>query len=103
MGKESLCYTQDIRPLVQRVDSPDAYYCPLLKFTLSNDAYEEISSLVEFILAIQDEESTGINLWPMLSGISNPKKKSVTTRGIRMEHLSQKVRDRLEKIVYELY
>ncbi|MFX0173047.1 MAG: hypothetical protein ACFE9L_14135 [Candidatus Hodarchaeota archaeon] len=103
MGKEALCYTQDVRPLVQRADSPDAYYCPLLKFSLSNDAYEEISSLVEFILAIQDEESTGINLWPMLSGISNPKKKSITTGGIQMEHLSQKVRDQLEKIVYELY
>jgi hypothetical protein len=103
IGKESLCYTQDVRPLIQRVDSPDTYYCPLLKFLLSTEAYDEISNLIESILTIQDEESTSINLWSMLSGISNPKCKPITAGGIKMERLSQKVRDRLEEIVYEIY
>jgi hypothetical protein len=102
LGMQSLCFSQDAKPLI-RNPGQDSYYCPLHNFSLSNETYKEIYSLVKSILVIQDEESTSINIWPMLAGISNTKVKSVTAGGLKMVQLSQKVRDRLDEIVYELH
>ncbi len=102
IGEQSLCYSQDAQPLIKNPDQ-NSYYCPLLKFSIPEGVYEEISSLVDYILTIQDKENTSINLWPLVSGISRTKFKSSTMRGLEMVKLSKKVRDHLEEIIYELH
>ncbi len=90
-----------MRPLLKKDDQP-GYQCPVLHFTLSESTYAEIDSIVQPILTIQDEENTALNLWPLLSGVANPKHNSVTPEGKWMQQLSKKVRNELEKIIYDL-
>jgi hypothetical protein len=101
MGNESTCYTQDVKPLIQRAET-DNYFCPLIKFELPIDIYNAISRLIEPLLTIQDHENTGINVWPMVKGISTMKNKATTPEGKEIERISQKVKDALEKIVLDL-
>jgi hypothetical protein len=84
------------------MDDKPGYQCPVLHFALSESTYEEIESIVKQILKIQDEENTALNLWPMLSGVANPRHKSITPEGKGMQQLSKKVRDELEQIIYDL-
>lgn len=105
MGKESLCYTQDIRPLLYNKGKNEEvhYFCPLLtKVTLSVETYKEIENLIESVLPIQDREEICINLWPMLSGIAKMKNKASTAKGKEIQSLSRKVRDELENIILNL-
>jgi len=102
LGKGALCYTQEIRPLIRQSGASTYFYCPLLRFTLSREIYQDIELFAADILKIQDEEATGINLWPMLLGMANPKNKSVTGAGKEMEKLSSHVREKLEEIVFNL-
>jgi hypothetical protein len=44
LGKDSLCYTSDSRPLLHCPDTSRAYYCPLIKFALSKETYKEIKN-----------------------------------------------------------
>ncbi|MFW9777583.1 MAG: hypothetical protein ACFFE8_01935 [Candidatus Heimdallarchaeota archaeon] len=98
---KTLCYSQHARPLLQMDDKP-GYQCPVLHFTLSAGTYEEIESIIHKILKIQDEENTALNIWPMLSGVANPKHKSTTPEGKGIQQLSKKVRDELEQIIYDI-
>ncbi|UCE13482.1 MAG: hypothetical protein JSV04_15035 [Candidatus Heimdallarchaeota archaeon] len=99
LGKESLCYSQDARPLMKK----DGYFfCPLMNFTLSEETYQEINRVITPILAIQDEESTGINIWPLLTGMSATKHIATTIKGKEMVSLSKKVLYELEEIVFGL-
>lgn len=84
------------------MDDKPGYQCPVLHFTLSAGTYEEIESIIHKILKIQDEENTALNIWPMLSGVANPKHKSTTPEGKGIQQLSKKVRDELEQIIYDI-
>lgn len=99
LGKESLCYSQDARPLMSRHNH---FFCPLMNFTLSKKTYKEVKRLITPILAIQDEESTGINIWPLLTGMSATKHNATTFEGKEMISLSKRVLFELEEIVFEL-
>ncbi len=99
LGKDTLCYSQDVRPLIRQGNH---YFCPLLNFTLSSKTYHEIELLLAPLLKVQDEHNTGINVWPMLYGWSNPKYEAVTIQGKELQKLSVLVREELEKIIYNL-
>ncbi len=101
MGTESTCYTQDIKPLLQTKDSKD-YYCPLLKFDLSQETYLAIERLIETILTIQDSENTGINIWPMVKGIGQMKHKATTPEGKEIEKMGQYIKSELDQVVLDL-
>ncbi len=99
LGKETLCYTQDARPLINQENQ---YFCPRLNFNLSRETYEEIDVLVTPVLAIQDEENTGINIWPLVTGVANPKYEAITNKGKQMQKISSHLKDELQEIVLEL-
>ncbi|MHA2052321.1 MAG: hypothetical protein ACXABI_02105 [Candidatus Hodarchaeales archaeon] len=100
-GKKSLCYSTDQRPLIQRDD--EIFYCPLItKVLLSKETIQDIEKLVSYIFTIQDQESTAINLWPMLTGIANSKNKAMTPDGKAMEKLSVKVRKDIVDVIFEM-
>ena len=101
MGNESTCYTQDIKPLIQKKGSKD-YFCPLQKFNLSQEIYLVIEQLVETILAIQDSENTGINIWPMVKGIGQMKHKATTPEGKKIEKMVKQIKFELDQIVMDL-
>lgn len=99
-GKESLCYSTDHKPLVLRDD--EVFYCLLLpQVGLSKETISEVEQLVQYIFTIQDQESTTINLWPMLTGIANSKNRATTPNGKVMEELAEKVRKDLEEIIFD--
>lgn len=99
IGKETPCYSQDAKPLRNQ---GDCFFCPLLKFNLSKATYDEFGKLVSPLLAIQDEASTGINLWPMISGMADPTHQAITGKGIELQRLSAHVKEELEEIVFNL-
>jgi len=102
MGQTALCYTQDTRPLLQTTSAPDDFSCPLLKVTISTETYMEIEEVLAPLLMIQDEQNTAINLWPMLSGWSNPKHEATSNKGQQIVQLSVNLKETLENIVVEL-
>ena len=102
MGKTALCYTQDTRPLLQTTSAPDEFSCPLLKVSISTETYREIEEVLSPLLMIQDEQNTAINLWPMLSGWSNPKHQATSYKGQELIQMSIHLRKTLENIVVEL-
>lgn len=99
MGLETLCYSQDIYPLIGR-DSE--YYCPLLKISISSKTYEEIERIIHPILMIQDAENTSINLWPLLTGVATPQNLAKTKKGKELQKLSGRVKEELQEIIFEL-
>lgn len=79
------------------------FYCPLLpKVLLSKETITDVETLVHYIFNIQDQESTTINLWPMLTGIATSKNRAETPDGKAMEELSAKVRNELDEIIFEM-
>ena len=80
----------------------DHLFCPLTKINLSKEIYRNFEQVIAPILAIQDEESTALNCWPLLSGVSSPKHNATTFRGKEMQELSKKVRNELGDIVFDL-
>ncbi|MCK4847755.1 MAG: hypothetical protein KAT16_01885 [Candidatus Heimdallarchaeota archaeon] len=102
MGQMALCYTQDTRPLLLTTSAPDEFFCPLLKVTISTETYSEIEEVLAPLLMIQDEQNTAINLWPMLSGWSNPKHQATSNKGQELIQMSVHLRETLENIVVEL-
>ena len=109
IGKDSLCYSQDIRPLfvMKEIQSGEKiYHCPLLKFHITEKTYKEIEQILDPILAIQDEENIGINLWPIFSDqskITNPIITLKTKKGRQMMKLSNHVREELQQIVLNFF
>jgi hypothetical protein len=102
MGKNSLCYSQDTRPLLLRDNQ--FFFCPLLNINISKEIYEYLERILEPILDIQDEENTGISVWPLLSTNSFIwKHKSITDKGKEMEEQIKKLREILEEIIFDLY
>lgn len=99
LGKEVLCYTQDLHPLLC---NDGRCFCPEMQFKLSTATYKEIESFVNSILNIQDEENTATNLWTMITGMSNPKNKAKTMKGKKLVQVSKKVRKELDEIVLNL-
>ncbi len=99
LGKDALCYSQDIRPLIKHGDQ---FFCPLLRFKLSKKTYHEIELLLAPLLKVQDEHNTGVNVWPMLVGWANPKYEAITIQGKELQKLSTQVREELEEIIYNL-
>lgn len=101
MGKEALCYSQDARPLLKKNNQ---YFCPLLNINISKENYQDIDSIIKVILEIQDEENTGISVWPLFSTNSFIwKRNSITDKGKQMEELIERLRDTLETILFDLY
>ncbi|MFW9905308.1 MAG: hypothetical protein ACFFFH_13290 [Candidatus Thorarchaeota archaeon] len=101
IGRNSLCYSQDARPLLPQNDH---FFCPLLNIKISMDIYEYLERILTPILDIQDEESTGISVWPLLSSSSFVwKHKSITNEGKEMEELIEKLRGNLDEIIFDLY
>ena len=98
-AQTALCYTQDVRPLLQRATDPDEYHCPLIKFSLDIETYEEIKQVLAPLLIVQDEQNTAINIWPMLRGWSNSKDKTTSALGRRIVKLSAHVKETLEDLV----
>jgi hypothetical protein len=82
LGGKILCYSQEQRPLLSQ---DEGFFCPKVKFTLSPDTYAEIEQITHMILTIQDTDNTCYNLWPMLTGVANPKH-SVKTEIERLMH-----------------
>ena len=104
MGKDSLCYSQDARPLLPQNDQNDHYFCPLLNISISTEVYQYLERILTPILEIQDEENTGISVWPLLSSNSFIwKHKAITREGKEMEGLIEKLREILEEIIFNLY
>jgi len=99
LGKEVLCYTQDLHPLLF---NNRRFFCPEFQFKLSLETYQEIKSFVNSILAIQDEENTATNLWTMITGMADPKNKATTIQGKKLVKISKKVREELDEIVLNL-
>lgn len=99
LGREVLCYSQDHKPLLSQ---DNGYFCPKLKFTLSFGTYAEIEQITHMILAIQDTDNTCYNLWPMLTGVANPRNPAKTGGGKVLQQLSEKVRRELENIAFDL-
>jgi hypothetical protein len=100
MGKESLCYSQDARPLLEKNNQ---YICPQLNINFSKEIYREIESVLKVILEIQDEENIGISVWPMLARNSFFwKHKSITDEGKQIEELIERLRNNLDTILYDL-
>ena len=102
LGQKSLCYTQDVRPLLHRETDPDRYYCPLLRFNLDSDLYTEIEKVLAPLLLVQDEENTAVNIWPMLKGWADSKEKARSIHGQKLVNISIHVRETLEEIVCDL-
>ena len=101
MGANSLCYSQDARPLLAQNDH---FLCPLLNIKISKEIYEYLERILTPILDIQDEENTGISVWPLLSSNSFIwKHRSITDKGKEMEKLIEKLRGILEEIIFDLY
>ncbi|MFX1505202.1 MAG: hypothetical protein ACFFDC_03715 [Promethearchaeota archaeon] len=101
MGKNSLCYSQDARPLLSQNNH---FFCPLLNIQISKETYEYLERVLTPILDIQDEENTGISVWPLLSSNSFIwKHKSITDKGKEIEQLIEKLRGILEEIIFNLY
>ncbi len=99
LGKEVLCYTQDLHPLLV---NNGRFFCPELQFKLSTETYKEIETFVKSILTIQDEENTATNLWTIITGMSDPKNKATTIPGKKLVKISKKVREELDEIVLNL-
>lgn len=99
MGTESTCFTQDIKPLLSQ---DEGYFCLLLKFNLSQEMYLAIERLIELVLTIQDSENTGINIWPIVKGLSKMKYQATTPEGKEIEEICQKIKAELEEIVLDL-
>ncbi len=100
MGKDVLCYSQDTRPLLEKNNQ---YLCPQLNINISNEIYQDIESVLKVILEIQDEENTGISIWPMFSKNSFIwKHKSITDEGKQIEELIERLRNTLETILFDL-
>ncbi len=102
IGQTTLCYSQDVRPLLRRGTAPEEYYCPLIKFSLDDTTYKEFEQVLSPLLQIQDEQNTAINIWPMLSGWADPKHEATSDEGRQIVHLSGQVKAALESIVYNL-
>ncbi len=98
-AQAALCYTQDVRPLLQLTTASDEYYCPLIKFSIDNETYEEIEQILAPLLLVQDEQNTAINIWPMLKGWANSKDKATSALGRRIVELSIHVKETLEELV----
>ncbi|WP_455464150.1 S16 family serine protease [Candidatus Hodarchaeum mangrovi] len=71
LGKETLCYTQDLYPLLF---DDGRYYCPELQFKLSAAIYKETETYINSILNIYDEENIARNLWAIISDQKAKKK-----------------------------
>lgn len=100
MRKDSLCYSQDARPLLSQNNH---YFCPLLKITISYEIFQHLERILAPILEIQDEENTGISVWPLLSSNSFIwKQKAITVEGKEMEEQIMKLRRILEEIIFDL-
>ena len=100
LGKDTPCYSTDEKPLKLR---EDVYICPLLQnVKIDQETYSEVEELVNYIFTIQDKENTVINLWPMLTGIANSRNRARTHRGIAMEELSTRVREKLDEIIFDM-
>ena len=99
LGREVLCYSQGQKPLLFQNDTP---MCPKMGFELSKETYAEIEQITNMILAIQDASSTCFNLWPMLTGVANPRYSATTGGGKVLQQLSEKVRRELEEIAFNL-
>ncbi|MHA1993661.1 MAG: hypothetical protein ACW97Z_03905 [Candidatus Hodarchaeales archaeon] len=102
IGQTTLCYTQDVRPLLRRATDPDEYYCPLIQCSIDSKTYNEFEQVLSPLLQIQDEQNTAINIWPMLSGWADPKHEVTSNEGRLIVQLSSQVKQALENIVYDL-
>jgi hypothetical protein len=104
MGKDSLCYSQDPRPLLPQNNNSNHFFCPLLNIKISKEINEYLERILTPILDIQDEENTAISIWPLLSSNSFIwKHRSITDGGKEMEELIEKLRRILEEIIFDLY
>ncbi len=100
MGKDALCYSQDARPLLEKNNQ---YLCPQLNISLSKEIYQDIESVLKPILEIQDEENTGISVWPMFSSKSFIwKHKSVSAEGKQIEESIERLRNSLDSILFNV-
>ncbi|MFX1334974.1 MAG: hypothetical protein ACFFAM_11105 [Promethearchaeota archaeon] len=100
MGKDTLCYSQDARPLLYQNDH---CYCPFIDFSISSNNCQDLERILAPILEIQDEESTGFSVWPLLSKNSFIwKHKSVTNEGKEMEKLIENLRNDLEEVIFNI-
>ncbi len=101
LGRGVLCYSQDYKPLLS---TGEDFFCPQLNFQLTENTYNEIHIIITSLLAIQDEENTAINLWPIFSRnskIANPSQTQLG-KGIEMQQISERVRKELDEIVLNL-
>ncbi len=90
----------------EMINGEKIYHCPLHKFHLTEKTYKEIEQVLDPILAIQDEENIGMNLWPIFSDqskITNPNINLKTKKGRQMMQLSNQVRKELQQIVLNFF
>ena len=71
-------------------------------FKLSKETYTEIEQITSLILTIQPEDRTAYNLWPLLTGVANPRHSAKTPGGTVLQQLSEKVRRELEEIAFNI-
>jgi hypothetical protein len=94
-----MCYTQDLKPLIQKSNS--YYYCPIFSFKLSESLYQHIDEIVQLMLKFQDPMETSYNLWSLLSGTARPKYKASSKEGKRIQELGEKIKEDIRSIVHD--
>ncbi len=92
-----MCYTQDLKPLIQKSDND--YYCPIFSFKISESLYQHIDEIVQLMLKFQDPMETSYNLWSLLTGTARPKYAPSSKAGKRIQELSEKIKEDIRSIV----
>lgn len=99
-GKTIECYTQERRPLLRK---KDFFVCPKTGIHFAFKLFNQLETLLNPLMRIQDEYEIAINVWPTLKGIANPKNAADTLMGNNMIDLARQIENKLSEIILELY
>lgn len=100
LGKTIKCYTQERRPLLRK---ENFFVCPKTGIRINFKCFNQLETLLNPLMRIQDEYEIAINVWPTLQGIANPKNTAETLMGNDMVGLARQIENDLSEIILELY
>jgi hypothetical protein len=99
-GKNINCYTQERRPLLKK---GNFFVCPKTGIQIDFKTFNQLETLLNPLMRIQDEYEIAINVWPTLKGIANPRNTAETLMGNDMVGLAKQIESELSEIILELY
>ena len=100
VGKAINCYTQERRPLLRK---EKWFTCPKTGIHIDFKTFNQLETLLNPLMRIQDEFEIAINVWPTLKGIANPRNTAETLMGNDIIGLARQIEDELSEIILELY